>query len=104
MFELESLYFVITSRSWRFYRMWYLDYHGFKATIQLSTGRNGKPTSNMVIIRTGYLLANQDIPRSYSFKLLQSWTLFRYFHPVPRKRVRLGILPHMPRDTLTCTR
>ena len=104
MFELESLYFVITSRSWRFYRMWYLDYHGFEATIQLSTGRNGTPTSNMVRICTGYLLANQDIPPSYSFKLLQSWTSFRYFHPVPRKRVRLGILPHMPRNTLTYTR
>ena len=82
MFELENLYFVITSRSWRFYRMWYLDYHGFEATIQLSTGWNGTPTSNMVRIRTGYLLTNQDIPPSYSFKLLQSWTFFRYFHPV----------------------
>ena len=68
MFELESLYFVITSRSWKFCRMWYLDYHGFEATIQLSTGRNGTPTSNMVQIRTGCLLANQDIPPSYSFK------------------------------------
>ena len=47
---------------------------------------------------TGYLLANQDIPPSYSFKLLQSWTFFRYFHAVPQKRVRLGILPHMPRN------
>ena len=104
MFELESLYFVITSRSWRFCRMWYLDYHGFEATIQLSTGRNGTRTSNMVGIRTGYLLANQDIPPSYSFKLLQSWTFFRYFHPVPRKRVRLGILPRLPRNALTYTR
>ena len=84
--------------------MWYLDYHGFEATIQLSTGRNGTPTSNMVRIRTGYLLANQDIPPSYSFKLHQSWTFLRYFHPVPRKRVRLGILPHMPRNALTYTR
>ena len=84
--------------------MWYLDYHGFEATIELSTGRNGTPTSNMVRIRTGYLLANQDIPPSYSFKLLLSWTFFRYFHPVPGKRVRLGILPHMPRNTLTYTR
>ena len=84
--------------------MWYLDYHGFEATIQLSTRRNGTPTSNMVRIRTGYLLANQDIPPSYSFKLLQSWTFFRHFHPVPQKRVRLGIRPHMPKNTLTYTR
>ena len=35
--------------------MWYLDYHGFEATTQLSTGRSGTPTSNMVRIRTGYL-------------------------------------------------
>ena len=58
----------------------------------------------MVGIRTGYLLANQDIPPSYSFKQLQSWTFFRYFHPVPPKPVRLGILPHMPKNTLTYTR
>ena len=51
-----------------------------------------------------YLLANQDISASYSFKQLRSWTFFRYFHPVPRKRVRLGILPHMPKNTLTYTR
>ena len=84
--------------------MWYLDYHGFKGTAQLSTGRNGTPTSNMVRVGTGYLLANQHVPPSYSFKLLQSWTFFRYFHPVPRKRVRLGILPHMPRNVSTYTR
>ena len=58
----------------------------------------------MVRFRTGCLLANHDIPPSYSFKQLQSWTFFRYFHPVPRKRVRLGILPHMPTNTLTYTR
>ena len=104
MFELESLYFVITSRSWKFCRMWYLDYHGFEATTQLLTGRNGTPTSNMVRILTSCLLANQDIPPSYSFKPLQGWTFFRYFHPVPRKRVRLGILPHMPRNAWTYTR
>ena len=96
MFELENLYFVITSRSWKFCRMWYLDYHGFEATIRLSTGTNGTQTSNMVRIRTGCLLANQGIPPSYSFKPLQSWTFFLYFHPLPRKRVRLGILPHVP--------
>ena len=76
MFELESLYFVITSRSWKFCRMWYLGYHGFEVKTQLSPGRNGTPTSNMVRICTGCLLANQDIPPSYSFKLLQSWTFF----------------------------
>ena len=104
MFELENLYFVITSRSGKFCRMWYLDYHGFEATIRLSTGRNSTQTSNMVRTRTGCLLANQDIPPSYSFKPLQSWTFFRYFHPVPRKRVRLRILPHMPRNASTYTR
>ena len=36
-----------------------------------------------------HLLLNQGVPPSYSFKLLQSWTFFRYFHPVPRKRSRL---------------
>ena len=30
MFKLKNLYFVITSRSWKFCRMWYLDYHGFE--------------------------------------------------------------------------
>ena len=94
----------MTSRSWKFCRTWYLDYHGFKATTQLSTGMNGTPTSNMVRICTGCLLANQDIPPSSSFKPLQSWTFFRYFNPVPRKRVRLGILPHMPRNPSTYTR
>ena len=104
MFELENLYFVITSRSWKLCRMWYLDYHGFEATIRLSTGRNGTQTSNMVGLRAGCLLANQGIPCSYSFKQNQSWTFFRYFHPVPRKRVRSEILPHMPRNTPTYTR
>ena len=84
--------------------MWYLDCHGFEATIRLSTRRNGTQTSNMVRIRTGCLLANQGIPPSYSFKPLRSWTFFRYFHPVPRKRVRLEILPHMPKNAPTYTR
>ena len=84
--------------------MRYLDYHGFEATIGLSTGRNGTQTSNMVRFRTGCLLANQGIPPSYSFKLLRSWTFFRYFHPVPRKPVQLEILPHIPRNTSTYTR
>ena len=104
MFELENLYFDITSRSWKFCRMWCLDYHGFEATIRLSTGRSGTQTSNMVRVRTGCLLVNQDIPPSYSLKPLRSWTFFRYFHPVPRKRVRLEILPHMPRNAPTYTR
>ena len=81
--------------------MWHLDYHGFEATIRLSTGRNGTQTSNMVRIRTGCLLANQGIAPSYSFKPLRRWTFFRYFHPVPRKRVRLEILPHIPRNAAT---
>ena len=84
--------------------MWYLDCHGFEATIRQSTRRNGTQTSNMVQIRTGCLLANQGIPPSYSFKPLRSWTFFRYFHAVPRKRVRLEILPHMPRNGPTYTR
>ena len=104
MFELENLYFVISARSWKFCRMWYLDYHGCEATIRLSTGRNSTQTSNMVQSRTGCLLANQGIPPTYSFKPLQSWTFFRYFHPVPRKRVGLEIPPHMPRRTPTYTR
>ena len=104
MFELEKLYFDITSRSWKFCRMWYLDYHGFEAIIRLSAGRNGMRTSNMVRIRTGCLLVNQDIPPSCSSKPLRSWTFFRYFHPVPRKRVRLEILPNMPRNALSYTR
>ena len=66
--------------------------------------RNGTPTSNIVRICTGCLLANQDIPPSYSFKPLQSQTFFRYSYPVPRKRVRLGMLPHMPRNASTYTR
>ena len=35
MFELENSYFDITSRTCRFRRMWYLDYHGFQGIIQL---------------------------------------------------------------------
>ena len=104
MFELENLYFDITSRSWEFCRMWCLDYHGFEAIIRLSTGRSGTQTSNMVRVRTGCLLMNQDIPASCSSKSLRSWTFFRYFHPVPRKRVWLEILPHMPRKAQTYTR
>ena len=101
MFELENSYFDITSRSWRFCPMWCLDYHGFKAIIQLATGRNGTRTSNMVRVCTGCLLMNQDIPPSCNFKPLRSWTFFRYFHPVPRKRVRSEILPHMPTNART---
>ena len=53
MFELENSYFNITSRSWRFCQMWYLGYHGFEGIIQLSTGRNGMRTSNIVRVHTG---------------------------------------------------
>ena len=104
MFELENLYFDITSRSWKFCRMWCLDYHGFEAIIRLSTARSGTQTFNMVRVPTGRLLMNQDTPPSCSFKPLGSRTFFRYFHPVPRKRVRLEILPHMPRNAPTYTR
>ena len=103
MFELGILYFDITSRSSRFCRMWYLDCHDYESTIRLSTGGNGTETSNMVRTRTCCLLVNQGIPPSYSFKPLRSWTFFRYFHPVPRKRVRLEILLHMPRNAPTYT-
>ena len=48
MFELENSYFDITSRFWRFCQSWYLGYHGFEAIIELSTGRNGMRTFNMV--------------------------------------------------------
>ena len=58
MLELQNLYFDITSRSWKLCRMWYLDYHGFEAINRLSTGRSDMPTSDMVRIRTGCLLAN----------------------------------------------
>ena len=84
--------------------MWCLDYHGFEAIIQLSTGRNGTRTSSMVRVNIGCPLKNQDIPPSCSFKQLRSWTFFPYFHPVPWKRVRLEILPHMPRNASTYTR
>ena len=84
--------------------MWYLDYHGLEAIIQLSARGNGTQTSNMVRIRFGCFLANQGILPSYSFKPLRSWTFFRYFHPVPWKRVRLEILPHMPRNAPTYAR
>ena len=84
--------------------MWCLDYHGFEAIIRLSTRRNGTQTSNMVPVCTGHLLMNQDIPPSCSFKPLRTRTFFRYFHPVPRKRVWLEILPHMPRNAPAYTR
>ena len=58
----------------------------------------------MAQVRTGCLLMNQDIPPSCSLKPLPNSTFFRYFHPVPRKRVRLEILPHMPRNVPTYTR
>ena len=83
--------------------MWYLDYHGFEAIIELSTGMNGMRTSNMVREHTGCLATSQDIPPSCSSKPLRSRTFFRHFHPVPRKRVRLEALHYMPRNALTYT-
>ena len=58
MFELENLYFNITSRSWKICRMWCLSYHGFEAIIQLSAGKSGTQISNMDRVRTGCLLMN----------------------------------------------
>ena len=52
MFELEDSYFDITSRFWSFCQMWYFGYHGFEAIIQLSTGKNGMRTFNMVRVNT----------------------------------------------------
>ena len=76
MLELENLYFDITSRFWRFCQMWYLGYHGFEAIIQLSTGRNGMRTYNMVRVHTDCPSTSQGIPTSCSFKPLQSWIFF----------------------------
>ena len=104
MFELENLYFDITSRSWKFCRMWCLDYHGFEAVIRLSTGRKGTQTSNVAQVRAGCLLMNQDNLPSCSLKPLRSSTFFRYPPQVPRKRVWLEILPHMARNVPTYTR
>ena len=84
--------------------MWYLDCHGFEATIRLSTKRNGTQTSNLVRICSGCFLPTQGIPPSYSFKPLRSWTSFRYFHSLPRKQVRVEILSHMPKNAPTYTR
>ena len=60
MFELESSYFDITSRFWRFYRMWYLGYHGFEAITRLSTGRNGMRTYDMVRVHTDCPSTSQE--------------------------------------------
>ena len=84
--------------------MWYLDYRGFEAITQLSTGMNCMLTSNMVQKHTGCLSTSQDIPPSCSSKPLRGWTFSRHFHPVPRKRVQLEALPNMPRNALTYTR
>ena len=103
MFALENSYFDITSRFWRFCQMWYLGYHGFEAIIQLSTGRNGMQTFNMVRVHTDCLSTSQGIPPSCSSKPPQSWTFFRHFHAVPREQVRLEALHHMPKKARTCT-
>ena len=84
--------------------MWYLGYHGFEAIIQLSTGRNGMRTFNMVRVHTDCLSTSQGIPPSCSSKPLRSWIFFRHFHRVPREQVRLEALHHMPKNALTYTR
>ena len=104
MFELEKSYFDITSRFWRFCQMWYLGYHCLKARIQLSTGKNGMRTFNMVKVHTDCLSTSQDIPPGCTSKPLRSWTSFRHFHPVPREQVRLEALHHMPKRALTYPR
>ena len=104
MFQLENSYFDITSRFWRFCQMWYLGYHGFEAIVQLSTGRNGMRTFNMVRVHSDCPSTSQGIPPSCSSKPLRSWIFFRHFHPVPREQVRLEALHHMPKNALTYTR
>ena len=84
MFEHESSYFDITSRFWRFYRMWCLGYHGFKALTRLSTGRNGMQTYGTVWPHTDCPLTSPGMRPSYSSRPLQSWFFFRHSHPVPR--------------------
>ena len=82
MFELENSYFHITSRFWRFCQMWYAGYHGFEATILLSTGKNGMRTFNMVRVDTDFPATSQGIPPSCSSKPLRSSIFFRHFPPV----------------------
>ena len=103
MFELENSYFDITSRFWRFCQMWYFGYHGFEAITQLSTGRNGMRTFNMVRVHTDCLSRSQGIPPSCSSKRLRSWIFFRHFYPVPRVQVRVEALHDMPKNVLTYT-
>ena len=81
--------------------MWYLGYHGFEGIIQLSTGRNGMWTFNMVRVDTDCLSTIQGIPPSCSSKPLPSWTSSRHLHPVPREQVQLEALQHMPKNALT---
>ena len=50
--------------------MWYLGYYGFEAIIQLSTGRNGMPTFNMVRVRMDCLSMSQGVPPSCRSKPL----------------------------------
>ena len=84
--------------------MWYLGYHGFEATILLSTGRSGMRTFNMVRVHTDCPSTSQGIPSSCSSKPLRSWIFFGHFHPLPREQVRLEALHHMPKNALTYTR
>ena len=46
--RVGDLVFRHHSRFRRFYRMWYLGYHGFEAMTRLSTRRNGMRTYDMV--------------------------------------------------------
>ena len=84
--------------------MWYLGYAGFEAIIQLSTGRNGMRTFNMVRVHTDCLSTSQGIPLSCSSKPLRSWTFFRHFHPVPREQAWLEALHRIPKSARTYTR
>ena len=104
MFELENSYFDITSSFWRFFRMWYVGYRGFKAMIEMSPGRNGMRTYDMVRVHTDCLLTSQGFPPSCSAKALRSWIFFRHFHSPPRQQVWFEGLHHLPENALTYTR
>ena len=104
MFELGNSYFDTTSRFSRFCRMWGLGYHGFEATTRLSTGKNGMQTYNTDRLDTAFHSMDPGIPPSYSSKRLRSWTSFRHFQPVPRKRAQVEALHHLPKNALTYAR
>ena len=73
MFGLENSYFDITSRFGRFYQLWYLGYHGFEAIIQLSIGRNGMRTFNMV--SSSYRLSFNESRHSTQLQFQAAWKL-----------------------------